>query len=52
VHDGGALTAGHRVTGPALVDGADTTVWVPAGAEAHVDAHGGLVVDLTPEEAT
>lgn len=52
VHDGGALTAGHLVTGPALVDGADTTVWVPAGAEAHVDAHGGLVVDLTPEEAT
>ncbi len=51
VHDGVTLTAGHRIVGPALVDGADTTVWVPAGATARVDGHGTLVVALTPEEA-
>jgi len=39
VHDGAALRPGHRIAGPALVDGTDTTVWVPPGAALHVDRH-------------
>jgi hypothetical protein len=32
--------------GPALVDGSDTTVWVPDGTTARVDALGSLVIDV------
>jgi N-methylhydantoinase A len=34
--DGASLQPGHRIAGPALVDGADTTIWLPTGATAHV----------------
>jgi N-methylhydantoinase A len=46
VHDGDALAPGHTLTGPALIDGSDTTVWVPEGKTARVDALGSLVIDI------
>jgi N-methylhydantoinase A len=39
VYDAARLRPGHRVGGPALVDGTDTTVWVPPGAVLTVDRH-------------
>lgn len=45
---GADLVAGHRLTGPALVDGSDTTVWVPEGTTARVDGHGTLVLEVGP----
>ena len=47
VHDGDALAPGHVVAGPALVDGSDTTVWIPAAAHATVDAFGTLSVEVS-----
>jgi N-methylhydantoinase A len=46
VFDGAGLLPGHSVEGPALVDGADTTVWVPAHALATVTPQGTLSVEL------
>jgi len=46
VHAGAELRPGHTLTGPALVDGSDTTIWVPAGSHAHVDPHGTLIVEV------
>jgi N-methylhydantoinase A len=46
VHDGSSLRPGHLLSGPALVDGSDTTMWIPAGVSAQVDAHGTLVMEL------
>jgi N-methylhydantoinase A len=48
VLDSGALRCGHRVAGPALVDGSDTTTWVPPGAVGDVDAHGTLTLEVGP----
>ncbi len=47
VHAGEALRPGHGVIGPALIDGSDTTIWIPAGATATVDAHGTLDVEVS-----
>lgn len=33
------LRPGHMIEGPALLDGSDTTIWVPRGVRAVVDAH-------------
>jgi N-methylhydantoinase A len=41
-----ALEAGHEFTGPAIVDAADTTIWVPAGARARSDERGTLHLEL------
>jgi N-methylhydantoinase A len=46
VHDGAALRPGHALAGPALVDGSDTTMWIPGGVSAQVDAHGTLIMEL------
>jgi N-methylhydantoinase A len=46
VYDGANLHPGHRVAGPALIDGVDTTVWVPAGAELRVDQHRSLILEV------
>jgi N-methylhydantoinase A len=46
VYAGSALGPGDRITGPGLVDGSDTTVWVPPGAEAHVDPRNNLVLEV------
>jgi N-methylhydantoinase A len=39
------LGPGHALRGPVLVDGSDTTIWVPGNAAASVDTHGSLLVD-------
>jgi N-methylhydantoinase A len=33
------LQPGHRIEGPALLDGSDTTIWIPTGVRAVVDPH-------------
>ena len=43
---GDDLRPGHVVRGPALIDGSDTTIWIPAGAATTVDAHGTLDVEV------
>ena len=45
-YDGASLRPGHHLAGPALVDGRDTTTWIPLGARAHVDAHRNIVIDV------
>lgn len=47
VYDAGDLLPGHVVAGPALLDGADTTVWLPDAAVLTVDRHGTLVLEVT-----
>ena len=47
VHDGPSLRPGHVLTGPALVDGSDTTIWIPDGCTAQVDEKGTLNVETT-----
>jgi len=46
VHDGDALRPGHAIVGPALVDGPDTTIWIPPGSRASVDSLGTLIVEV------
>jgi N-methylhydantoinase A len=46
VHDGETLRPGHCLTGPALIDSDDTTVWVPSGARVRVDAHHALIMEV------
>jgi N-methylhydantoinase A len=45
---GADLRPGHRVVGPALVDGVDTTIWVPPGTAAQVDRRSTLVIEVGP----
>jgi N-methylhydantoinase A len=45
VYAGGSLTPGARVAGPALVEYDDTTILVPDGWSAHVDALSSLVLE-------
>ena len=47
VHDGDALRPGHALSGPALIDARDTTIWVPAGMTAAVNPQGTLVMETT-----
>ncbi len=47
-YDGGALRAGHRLEGPAVVARADTTVWLGPGDRAEVDREGSLRVEVGP----
>jgi N-methylhydantoinase A len=44
--DGPALRPGHRVEGPALIDGLDTTIWIPPNTSAYVDARSTLIVEV------
>jgi N-methylhydantoinase A len=46
VHDGAALQPGHTVSGPALIDGSDTTIWVPPGAVGRVDELGTFIMEV------
>ncbi len=43
---GPALLPGQQVLGPALVDGVDTTVWVPPDTELYVDGWNNVVVQV------
>jgi len=46
VYDAEALHPGHVVPGPALLDGTDTTVWLPEAGTLHVNRHGTLVLEV------
>jgi N-methylhydantoinase A len=46
VFDGTDLLPGDRVVGPALIDGADTTIWIPPAATAQVDANRTLIAEF------
>ena len=46
VYDGERLGPGMALAGPALVERPDTTILVPAGDGAHVDAWGSLVIEV------
>ena len=39
------LEPGHCFCGPALVDGTDMTIWVPAGMHAQMSADRTLIID-------
>jgi N-methylhydantoinase A len=41
-----ALQPGHRLEGPALIDGPDTTIWIPPDTTATVDERSTLVVEV------
>jgi len=45
VVDGKDLMPGHELHGPTLVDGADTTIWIPGGSVARVDGKRGLLLE-------
>jgi N-methylhydantoinase A len=44
--NGPALQPGHCLNGPALIDGADTTIWIPPGTRAQVDPRSTLIVEV------
>jgi N-methylhydantoinase A len=46
VFDGHELAPGDSLTGPALVDGADTTIWIPPGAVAALDARRTVIAEI------
>jgi N-methylhydantoinase A len=46
VFDEAQLAAGHCVTGPALIDGSDTTIWIPPGMTARMGAHRTLAIEV------
>jgi len=46
-HFGPDLRPGHVVSGPALVDGLDTTIWIPPDATAQLDERSTLVVEVS-----
>jgi N-methylhydantoinase A len=50
IYDYARLRAGHRITGPAIVEVPTTTVVVPAGTTGSVDGLGNLII--TREEST
>ena len=43
---GADVRPGHTLTGPVIVDAADTTIWIPAGTTAHVDGFGTLDLEI------
>jgi N-methylhydantoinase A len=46
VHRAEDLHPGHTVRGPAVIDGSDTTIWVPETATLEVSPHGTLVLEV------
>jgi N-methylhydantoinase A len=44
---GSDILPGHTLTGPVLVDAADTTIWIPAGTSARVDGFGTYDLEIT-----
>jgi N-methylhydantoinase A/oxoprolinase/acetone carboxylase beta subunit len=47
LYDRFALAPAHRIVGPALIEGDDTTYPVPPGWTATVDAYGNFVIERT-----
>jgi N-methylhydantoinase A len=48
VYDGEGMLPGHALDGPALIDGTDTTVFVPEQAALTVSPRGTYIVELAP----
>ena len=46
VYDAARLLPGHVLRGPALIDGTDTTIWVPRGATVRLGPHGTFTMEL------
>jgi len=46
VHSGDRLHPGQTVRGPAVIDGTDTTIWVPEMTTLEVSPHGTLVLEV------
>jgi N-methylhydantoinase A len=44
---GSDIRPGHMLTGPAIVDAADTTIWIPAGTSARVDGFGTFDLEIS-----
>jgi len=44
---GSDIRPGHTLTGPAIVDAADTTIWIPAGTSARVDGFGTFDLEIS-----
>jgi len=44
--DGSALRPGDVIEGPALVDRADTTVWIPSSTLAHMDGNHTIIMEI------
>lgn len=51
VYDRESLFAGHTLSGPALVDAPDTTIWVPNGMRAVIDEQGTMVMERETADA-
>jgi N-methylhydantoinase A/oxoprolinase/acetone carboxylase beta subunit len=45
-YDGADLLPGFALSGPALIDCSDTTIWVPEGMRAAVNAEGTFVMEV------
>jgi len=43
----GAIAPDRPLSGPAIVERESTTIWLPAGARATLDAYGNLAIDLS-----
>jgi N-methylhydantoinase A len=50
VYQRGGLHAGDQLGGPAIVEQADATTWIPSGLEATVDQAGNLVIAIPAAE--
>jgi N-methylhydantoinase A len=48
VYDRDALGAGAVISGPAIIEEATTTTLIGVGDEVTVDAHGNLVISVSP----
>jgi N-methylhydantoinase A len=46
VYAGAELLVGHEITGPALVDGVDTTVWIPPACTLRVDTRNNFIMEV------
>jgi N-methylhydantoinase A len=46
VFDGERSSPGDSLVGPALIDGSDTTIWIPPGMRARIDAHCTMVIEV------
>ena len=46
VFDGADLLPGQTLTGPALIDSRDTTIWIPADVRATVDKHRTITLEI------
>ena len=46
IYEGKELLPGHTLKGPALIEGTDTTVWVPALAKVKMTAQGTFSMEL------